>query len=223
VAGGLIAGQFSAMSAFGLLMGWWVVAGVATDLWERIAPRAGHATSMWQKARLIPRATVGMMLAHLGIAVFIFGVTMVKTHEVERDVQMKPGDHTDVAGWRFTLKELREREGANFTAMRGVIEVTRDGNKVLDMFPEKRVYRVQTMPMTEADIHIRLTGDLYVSLGEAVPGGAWIVRVYVKPYVSWIWGGCLLMALGGGLAASDRRYRAKKTADVAVPQGAVAA
>ena len=91
------------------------------------------------------------------------------------------------------------------------------------MYPEKRIYRVQTMPMTEADIHIRPTGDLYVSLGEAVEGGAWIVRVYVKPYVSWIWGGCVLMALGGLLAATDRRYRAKKTADATLPQAAAVA
>jgi cytochrome c-type biogenesis protein CcmF len=218
-----IAGKFSLMSGFGLLMGYWVVAAVATDLWERIAPRAGHATTMWQKARLIPRASVGMMLAHLGVAVFIFGVSMVRTHEVERDVKMKPGDYTEVAGWRFTLNGLREREGPNYTAMQGVIEVSRDGRKVLDMFPEKRVYRVQTMPMTEADIHARVTGDLYVSLGEAVEGGAWIVRVYVKPYVNWIWGGCVLMALGGIFAASDRRYRQRKTADDKLPQGAMAA
>jgi cytochrome c-type biogenesis protein CcmF len=223
VAASWIAGKFSLMSGFGLLMGYWVVAAVATDLWERIAPRAGHATTMWQKARLIPRASVGMMLAHLGVAVFIFGVSMVRTHEVERDVKMKPGDYTDVAGWRFTLTGLREREGPNFTAMQGIVEVSRDGRKVLDMYPEKRVYRVQTMPMTEADIHARVTGDLYVSLGEAVEDGAWIVRVYVKPYVNWIWGGCVLMALGGIFAASDRRYRQRKTADDKLPQGAMAA
>jgi cytochrome c-type biogenesis protein CcmF len=107
--------------------------------------------------------------------------------------------------------------------VQGWIEVTRDGRKLTDLYPEKRVYRVQTMPMTEAGIRSRLTGDLYVSLGEPVDGGAWIVRVYVKPFVTWIWGGCALMALGGGLAASDRRYRARKTADERVPQGAAAA
>ncbi len=221
VGGGLIAGRTTPMSALGLLMGWWVVASVATDLWERIAPRAGQAATVLQRARLIPRAVLGMMVAHLGIAVFIFGVTMVKTHEVERDVKMKIGDYTEIEGWRFTLKGLGDREGPNYTAVQGLVEVTRDGRKIVDMRPEKRVYRVQTMPMTEAAITTRFTHDLYVSLGEQVDGGAWIVRVYVKPFVDWIWGGALLMAIGGGLAASDKRYRQRKTAEQAVPQGAV--
>jgi len=219
VLGSWIAGKVSVVSALGMLMGFWVVAAVGTDLWERIAPRGG--ASVLQRLRLVPRTVVGMMVAHLGIAVFIFGVTMVKTHEIERDVKMKAGDYTEIEGWRFALKGLREVEGPNYTAMRGWIEVTRGERKITDLYPEKRVYRVQSMPMTEAAIHTRLTGDLYVSLGEAVEGGAWIVRVYVKPFVDWIWGGCLMMALGGGLAASDRRYRARKTADQSLPQGAV--
>jgi cytochrome c-type biogenesis protein CcmF len=136
---------------------------------------------------------------------------------------MKPGDHTEAAGHRFELKGLRELDGPNYRAVQGWIEVTRDGRKLADMYPEKRVYRVQTMPMTEAAIRSRLSGDLYVSLGEPVEGGAWIVRVYVKPFVNWIWGGCALMALGGALAATDRRYRSRKTADERAPQGAVAA
>jgi cytochrome c-type biogenesis protein CcmF len=218
---GWLAGRFSVLSALGLLLGWWVVASLATDLWERIAPR--HGASLWQRARQLPRAMVGMMLAHLGVAVFIFGVTMVNTHQIERDVKMKPGDHTEAAGHRFELKGLRELDGPNYRAVQGWIEVTRDGRKLADMYPEKRVYRVQTMPMTEAAIRSRLSGDLYVSLGEPVEGGAWIVRVYVKPFVNWIWGGCALMALGGALAATDRRYRSRKTADERAPQGAVAA
>jgi cytochrome c-type biogenesis protein CcmF len=221
IGGSLIAGRMTPMSALGLLMGWWVVAAVATDLWERIGPRASHGSTVLQRARQIPRAVIGMMVAHLGIAVFIFGVTMVKTHEVERDVKMKPGDYTEINDWRFTLKGLREREGPNYRAVQGFVEVTRNGKKMVDMYPEKRVYRVQTMPMTEAAITTRFTHDLYVSLGEQVDGGAWIVRVYVKPFVDWVWGGCLLMALGGGLAASDKRYRQRKTAQRDLPRGAV--
>jgi cytochrome c-type biogenesis protein CcmF len=107
--------------------------------------------------------------------------------------------------------------------VQGLIVVTQGDRVIARMRPEKRVYRVQTMPMTEAAIRTRLAGDLYVSLGEPVDGGkAWIVRIYVKPYVSWIWGGCVLMALGGILAAADRRYRAKKTATQTAPEGAVA-
>src|SRR5947199_282369 len=101
-------------------------------------------------------------------------------------------------------------KGPNYDAAQGLVEVTRNGAPVVQLQPEKRVYRVQTNPMTEAAIDPGPTRDLYVSLGEAVEGGAWIVRVYCKPFVDWIWGGCMLMALGGALAATDRRYRAKQ-------------
>jgi cytochrome c-type biogenesis protein CcmF len=160
------------------------------------------------------------------VAVFIFGVTMVRTHEIERDVKMAPGAWTEVRGLRFTLEGLRELEGPNYRAVQGTVTVSREGRTLGTMHPEKRIYRVQSMPMTEAAIRTRLTGDLYVSLGEPVDDGkAWIVRIYVKPYVSWIWGGCALMALGGLLAALDRRYRARRTASAAAASsaGAVAA
>ena len=209
------AGKVSAMSVLGWLLGWWIVASLATDLWDRIAPRGGGAGLAWRRARQLPRATVGMMLAHLGVAVFIFGVTAVRTLEIERDVTMLPGQSTQVGDLRFTLEAFREREGPNFRAVQGVITVTdtsRGDRVVARLRPEKRVYRVQSMPMTEAAIRSGLKGDLYVSLGEPVDGGAWIVRVYVKPLVTWIWAGCVLMALGGILAVTDRRYRVRRTA-----------
>ena len=209
------ASKVSAMSVLGWLLGWWIVASLATDLWDRIAPRGGGAGLAWRRARQLPRATVGMMLAHLGVAVFIFGVTAVRTLEIERDVTMLPGQSTQVGDLRFTLEAFREREGPNFRAVQGVITVTdtsRGDRVVARLRPEKRVYRVQSMPMTEAAIRSGLKGDLYVSLGEPVDGGAWIVRVYVKPLVTWIWAGCVLMALGGILAVTDRRYRVRRTA-----------
>jgi cytochrome c-type biogenesis protein CcmF len=218
-----LAGRMSLLGALGLLLAWWVVFGVLTDLWERVAPRGTVGGSAWSRLGLVPRATWGMMLAHLGVAVFIVGVTMVKTLEVERDVKMAPGGSVVVDGITFTLREFKEVEGPNYRAVRAWVEVTRDGRKVTDMYPEKRVYRVQTMPMTEASIRTGLTKDLYVSLGEPVDGGrAWIVRVYVKPFVDWIWGGCALMALGGLLAALDRRYRARRPAEQDAPQAAAA-
>ena len=155
-----------------------------------------------------------MMVAHLGIAAFCFGVVMVKTYEVERDVKMSVGDTTTVRGYTFTFGGVTERQGPNYMAMQGQMQVARNGGAPIEMRPEKRVYRVQQNPMTEAAIDAGVTRDLYVSLGEQVEGGAWIVRVYVKPFIDWIWGGCLLMALGGLLAVSDRRYR-RKTGDVA--------
>jgi cytochrome c-type biogenesis protein CcmF len=104
-------------------------------------------------------------------------------------------------------------------AAQGLIEVTRNGEKVATMRPEKRVYRVQQNPMTEAAIDSNPLRDLYVSMGEPVQGGAWVVRVQHKPLVTWIWGGCVLMSIGGALAASDRRYRRKKTAEDRLPAG----
>ena len=206
--------------------GWWIVTSVATDLWERIAPRGGGLGALLARTRQLPRAGVGMMVAHLGVAVFVFGVTIVKTHEVERDVRMKPGDSATIGNLRFTLKGFSEVQGPNYRGVQGLVEVTdtRRGDRlVASMRPEKRVYRVQQMPMTEAAIRTGLVKDLYVSLGEPVEGGAWIVRLYVKPFVDWIWGGCVLMALGGLLAATDRRYRARRTVDQALPGSAAAA
>jgi cytochrome c-type biogenesis protein CcmF len=215
LASGWLAGRIGFVSTLGLLMAWWVVASVATDLWGRVRARDG--AGIWARATLLPRATVGMMVAHLGIAVFIFGVTLVKGFEVERDVKMGVGDTTTIAGYVFTFRGIREVDGPNYRAARGLIEVTRDGRKVADMQPEKRIYRVQRNPMTNAAIQTGLTRDLYVSLGEQVEGGAWIVRIYYKPFVDWIWGGALLMALGGGLAATDRRYRNRATASASAP------
>ena len=209
LASGWLAGRISPVSTLGLLMGWWVVASIATDLWDRVRPRDG--AGMFARAALLPRSVLGMMAAHLGIAVFIFGVTMVRTYEVERDVRMLPGDSTTIEGHVFTLRGLRELDGPNYRAVQAWVEVTRNGSKVADMLPEKRVYRVQRNPMTEAAIDTGFTRDLYVALGEPVEGGAWILRVYYKPFVDWIWGGALLMALGGLLAATDRRYRAPVT------------
>jgi cytochrome c-type biogenesis protein CcmF len=156
-----------------------------------------------------------MLLAHLGVAAFAFGVSMVKTYETERDVQMAVGDSTELAGHVFTLQGLQRVAGPNYDGVQALIAATREARPVALLRPQKRVYRVQGSTMTEAAIDHGLTRDLYVSLGEPLAGGAWIVRVYCKPFVNWIWGGCLMMALGGALAASDRRYRAKQPRMVA--------
>ena len=217
------------MATLGLAMGWWVVASVVTDLWGRIRPQ--HGLGLVERLRRVPRAVVGMMVAHLGVAVFIFGVTLVSTYQIERDVKMLPGEKTSLAGYEFTFKSTQEVRGPNYVAMRGLVEVTHNGKPETTMHPEKRIYRVQRNPMTEAAIDSGITRDLYVSMGEQVEGGAWIVRFYYKPFVNWIWGGCVVMVLGGLLAATDRRYR-RRTAETdeslqplarridALPQGA---
>ena len=198
----------------------WIVASVATDIAGRLRPAGGVRTGVWHRARQIPRAIAGMQLAHLGVAVFILGVTLVKTGEVERDVRMQVGDTTTIGDRVFTFGGVRDVAGPNYRAAQGTMTVTENGRPIVTLHPEKRFYPATQAVMTEADIDAGLTRDLYVSLGEAVDGGAWIVRIYVKPFVDWIWGGCLIMALGGLLAASDRRYRARVTRTV--PTAAVA-
>jgi cytochrome c-type biogenesis protein CcmF len=204
-------GGIGIVGMVGLLMAFWIVASVATDLVERLRPAGGMRASVLHRARQIPRSIAGMQLAHLGVAVFILGVTLVKTGEVERDVRMQVGDTTTIGDRVFTFGGVRDVNGPNYRAARGTIEVTENGRRLVTLHPEKRFYPATQAVMTEADIDPGLTRDLYVSLGEAVDGGAWIVRIYVKPFVDWIWGGCLIMALGGLLAATDRRYRARVT------------
>ena len=215
VATGWLAGQISFAATIGLFMAYWIVTTLLTDLYERLHPAGSSWREAPRRARQLPRAMVGMMIAHLGVAAFCIGVSMVMTYQVERDVKMAIGDSTTVNGYTFTFRGTREVPGPNYTATQGLIEVTHNGSRLRDMRPEKRVYRVQNNPMTEAAIATGFTRDLYVSLGEPVGGGDWIVRVYVKPFIDWIWGGCLIMALGGVLAATDRRYRVRRRAEEA--------
>jgi len=155
-----------------------------------------------------------MQLAHVGVAAFIIGVAMVKGYETERDIRMAPGDSVTIAGYDFKFTGTRELPGPNYAAMQGIFEVRREGatDLLMKMYPEKRIYQASGQTMTEAHIEPGITGDLYVSLGEQVEGSAWGVRIYHKPFVDWIWGGCLLMAMGGFPRLADRRYRS--------PQGA---
>jgi len=119
---------------------------------------------------------------------------------------MSPGDNVSVGGYDFRLSGIREVAGPNYRAVRAEVDISRNGNLLRTMYPEKRTYLASGNAMTETAIDTGIFRDLYISLGEPVGGSAWSVRVHYKPFVSWIWGGALLMALGGGLAVSDRRY-----------------
>ena len=216
LATGWLAGKLTLNATLGFLMAYWIVASIVVDAVERLKSGAS-SLSLVGKIRQWPRSLVGMWLAHLGVAVFAFGVSMVRTYEVEQDLTMAVGSSADVGGYHFTFAGLQERHGPNFEALQASLPVTRDGQPVAELHPEKRVYRVQRTPTTEAAIQPGLTRDLYVSLGERVAPDTWTLRVHVKPFVDWIWGGCLLMAFGGVVASSDRRYRLKaRRADEAV-------
>ena len=205
------AGTLKPMAVLGLLMSFWICATLATDLWDRIRPAGGVRANVLHRIGQLPRAIVGMMVAHFGVAAFVFGVTMVSNLQVERDVAMRPGDITTLRGYAFRFMGVQDVRGPNYQAVRGHLQVTRDGRLVAEMFPEKRLYIVQRMPMTEAAIDPGFTRDLYVALGEVAGGDAWILRLYVKPFIDWIWAGCLLMGLGGLLSVTDRRYRVRTT------------
>jgi cytochrome c-type biogenesis protein CcmF len=198
-------GRWSALVSFGLLLALWIAASSVVHLAERT--RNAESAGAWRRLATTPRSYYGMLVAHLGMAVFVVGVTLVKGYESEKDVRMRVGDTVEVGGRQFRLDKLETIKGPNYLAARATMEVTREGKRVATLQPEKRIYTVQQMPMTEAAIESGLTGDLYVSLGEQLDDDAWVVRVQHKPFVDWIWGGCLLMAFGGVLAASDRRYR----------------
>src|SRR5690349_19375382 len=214
----LTLGRWTPLLALGILLAAWVIASGFVNVYERVQQlRAGTGQDAKAALRQLPRGYWGMLLAHFGVGVFIVGVTLVRGYEVEKDVRMNVGDTVEAGGSRFKLDGLKPVQGPNYQATRGTISVTRGDRPVTTLYPEKRFYNVQQMPMTEAAIDTGLTRDLYVSLGEPLPGGAWVVRVYHKPFVDWIWGGAFLMALGGVLAVSDRRYRLAVRTEKPVP------
>lgn len=200
-----VLGKWTPLLSLGLLLALWIVTATVADIRDRIRPLVG--TSLMSCLAALPRAYWGMALAHCGIAMFIVGVTMVKGFETENDLRMNVGDTATIGGYTFRFDGAQEVTGPNYVAARGSFHVTKDDRVVTEMYPEKRFYRVQNQAMTEAAIDSGLLRDLYVSLGEPLDDGAWSVRLYHKPFVDWIWGGCLVMALGGLSAVSDRRYR----------------
>jgi cytochrome c-type biogenesis protein CcmF len=198
-------GKWTSLISLGLLLALWIVTTAALSVYERLKHSSG--TSLSSRLAGFPRSYWGMLLAHCGIAVFIIGVTFVKGFEVEQDLRMNVGETSTIGGYTFRFDGVREIKGPNYMAARGMFHVSKGEHDVTDMFPEKRHYTVQNQAMTEAAIDSGLLRDLYVSLGEPLEGGAWSVRLYHKPFIDWIWGGCLIMAMGGVLAMSDRRYR----------------
>ena len=202
----------------------WIVAGVVLGLRDRLRHRHGGGSVR----RALGRGFTGMTLAHLGAAVFIAGVTWTTGAGVERDVRLAPGESATLAGYSFRFEGMSGHLGPNYRALRGTLHVSRGGERgdepVAVLHPEKRTYISQAQPMTEAAVHAGFTRDLYVALGEPVgdADGAWTMQLQYKPLVRWIWLGPLMMAIGGLLAASDRRYRRSLRPERAPARAAVA-
>ncbi|MDD3674597.1 heme lyase CcmF/NrfE family subunit [Thauera propionica] len=201
-------------TVLGLALAAWVVLASLQLLAGRITERAG--ASMGTRLRAITASWWGMWLAHLGVGVFIIGVTLVGSLDASLDVKMQNGQRAELAGYTFTFRGVQDADGPNYDAARATIDVTRDGRAIATLTPEKRMYLAQGMPMTEASIDIGAFRDVYVSLGEQIEDGTWIVSLYYRPFISWIWLGCTLMGLGGVFAAADRRYRRLAARDATV-------
>ncbi len=206
-----IFGHFSLLCFIGLLAGAWVILSALIDPIARI--RAGHSLSP---------GIVAMSLAHIGLGVFVLGATTVETYKIEKDLSLSNGQSTQIAGYEFTLVQTQAVPGPNYDAIEGTVRITRDGKEVALLQPQKRVYRVQTTPMTEAGIDAHWQRDLFVAMGEDLGNGVWSLRIQYKPLVRFIWLGAVIMAIGGFVGVLDRRYRAKVVSPAEVADRAAA-
>jgi cytochrome c-type biogenesis protein CcmF len=189
--------------------------GIALAVWVMLVSCIDPAKYLLRKRSLAgyPRSMLGMCIAHFGIGVFVLGITMVSTYGIARDIGMKPGDTAVVEDYSFNFVGTRNVQGPNYSAVEGEIVVEKDGRQVVVLRPQKRTYLVQQNPMTEAAIHARISRDLFVALGEPLGQGAWSVRIQYKPMIRLIWLGALIMALGGVLGMTDRRFRVRREAE----------
>jgi len=201
----VVLGKWSFMVSLGLFMAAWIVFSGFHNLWSKVM-RNG-LNGMKAAFASLPRAFYGMFFAHLGVAVFIVGVTISGGFSTEKELRMDPGDKVELSGYTFRFDGATQVQGPNYQAMEGSVRVFAGDKELTVLHPQKRVYLVQRNPMTEAGIDAGLFRHLYVALGQPVSGGAWSLRLYYKPFVQWIWLGPLVMIFGGILAASDRRYR----------------
>ncbi|AZY94124.1 MULTISPECIES: heme lyase CcmF/NrfE family subunit [Paracoccus] len=207
----------SALAVIGAGLGSWLIFGALADLWLRTG------SSGASRLLRLPRADWGKAVAHSGLGVTFVAVSLIQAWQVE-DVRVAQIDQPFAVGsYDLVLRDVRRADGPNYLAQKAVIEASRDGSPVATLSPEKRVYPVQGMPTTEAAIDYGLWRDLYVVLGDEQPGGGWAVRTYIKPFANWIWAGCLMMAIGGLISLTDRRYRVAAGAARQARPGAVPA
>jgi cytochrome c-type biogenesis protein CcmF len=197
---------YSWAAVLGLTLALWTVAMTGLSL----ADRVGVQGFSWQRLASIPSGFYGMTIAHLGISVFVIGITLTSVYSVEKDIRLAPEETVDMSGYIFQFHGVKQTEGVNYVAQQAFVTVSHNGEQVAKLEPQKRVYKVQTMPMTEAAIDAGLFRDLFVAIGEPLGNeGAWSLRIYYKSFIRWIWLGAVFMGVGGLCAACDRRYRIK--------------
>jgi cytochrome c-type biogenesis protein CcmF len=203
---------WSWQAAAGLMMASWITVTAVLAIKERFKGR-----SIASGLRSTPRGFWGMILGHIGIASFIIGVTLVSIYNIEKDLRMKPGDTFELSGYTFKFNGVRTTRVDNYQAARGDFVVTDNNGFKAEMKPEKRIYLVQKNPMTEAAIDAALSRDLFIALGEEIDtDGSWAIRIYYKPFIRFIWLGGIIMALGGLLAGTDKRYRLMAKRDLKI-------
>jgi cytochrome c-type biogenesis protein CcmF len=195
----VVYGAFHVTTVVGLTAGVWVILSSLYEPFQRL-----------RKRQSLSRGVVGMTIAHIGVGVFAIGVTVTQTYRIEKDIALKPGETVELQGYTFQFNSTRPVQGPNFDAIESEVTISRDGKLVATLHPQKRVYRVQRSPMTEAGIHVKWSRDLFVAMGEDLGQGAWSMRIQYKPMVRYIWLGALIMALGGIVAVTDRRYRTRR-------------
>jgi cytochrome c-type biogenesis protein CcmF len=197
----------SASAGVAVALSLWLATTLFSGLRQRLKNKSGLAGLPRDIASRGGRGYYGMWLAHMGIAMFVMGVTFVTQFDIEKDIRMSPGQSVELSGYRFQFDGVKPHTGPNYRSQLGTVRVFKGDSEVAVLKPEKRTYLVQTKPMTEAGIDAGFWRDIYVSLGEPLGGGDWALRLYYKPLVRWIWLGGLFIAAGGLLAASDPRYR----------------
>ena len=195
------------VSALGIGLGVWLIAGTAAVLAQRLFLFRAPLAEVWSRARHLPRSAWGMTLAHAGVGAVLIGVIVVTTWQEEHTQVLRPGESVTVAGYTFTFAGAGPVPGPNYTAERGIFDITRRGVPFTTLFPERRAYVDSAMITNEAGIRAVRSGDLYATLGEFDGAGGWATHIFYKPFIHWIWAGAALMVLGGLASLSDRRYR----------------
>ena len=193
----MLSGANISITTLGIVLGLWIVLSTMLDAYIKV-----NKLGTWA----LPRAVWGMLFAHFGVAISTLGIAISSGYGIEADLRMSPGSEHQLGAYVFKMINTKDVQGPNYQAVDARFDVFKASKKIATLHPEKRIYDVDKMAMTDSDIDVGFFRDLYIALGEPLPGAAWSVRIYVKPFIRWIWAGGFLILLGGLLAMSDKRY-----------------